>query len=429
MKKRLYKTAALIAALAVCIAGFSAMFIQDGAVRLPGGEDSPVVAESSREEAPEPTAAEREIETEEETEPEAEPKADQPQDGVAIVWQDPQIEALAREYLQRPEGDIFPEELDDVTFMGFDAGGLSLGNLAREEDITSEYEQVDYLWIPNLNDLMSFRKLESVRFSVYEEYFDYTALHDLPNLNTIIFLLVDTQAVLPQIFALDKVKNLVLLLSDVSDLSGIAAMTNLESIILQSVPLTDVSPLADLPNLAKVELTDTNVTDLSPITHVPEVIVDGEAVAVGESASEEESFGRFTVYGDFLRDQSLEVGEVGEYGDDVKDPFLMCQIEGYDAALLRVDFYENPAYDDPVMIFVAVYVIDGYRALEGVEVAYIVRNGEVITDLPTEDMSTVFGQSETGAAYAKGDLIASFPLLGSTEDEIYALLEEMLSSL
>jgi hypothetical protein len=71
MKNPLYKTAALIAALAVCIAGFSALFIQEGEIVLLGEEDSAVIAEPSREEALEP-AAERESEAMEETEPRTE---------------------------------------------------------------------------------------------------------------------------------------------------------------------------------------------------------------------------------------------------------------------------------------------------------------------------------------------------------------------
>jgi lysophospholipase L1-like esterase len=69
MKNPLYKTAALIAALAVCIAWFSALFIQNGEIVLLGEEDSAVIAESSREEASEPAIGESEIEMEEETEP------------------------------------------------------------------------------------------------------------------------------------------------------------------------------------------------------------------------------------------------------------------------------------------------------------------------------------------------------------------------
>jgi D-alanyl-D-alanine carboxypeptidase len=76
MKNPLYKTAAVIAALAVCIAGFSALFIHDGEIVLLGEEDSAVIAESSRDEdssrIEETLTEEQEQETESATERESE---------------------------------------------------------------------------------------------------------------------------------------------------------------------------------------------------------------------------------------------------------------------------------------------------------------------------------------------------------------------
>lgn len=66
-----------------------------------------------------------------------------------------------------------------------------------------------------------------------------------------------------------NLKQIIISMQEITDISPLAALTNLEVVDLKNNPITDISPLGKLKFLKRACLFDTRITDLSPLTSCP----------------------------------------------------------------------------------------------------------------------------------------------------------------
>lgn len=270
--------------------------------------------------------------------------------GEAIVWQDATFEKLVRAYLRRPEGDIFPEELDDVGEIKVDPIDMVLYFRSGSGSVSGVQADNQMDGIISVDDLAHFRKVETVEFYRVTNVDDFSVLSKMENLQTLGYWHIEPQWILPEISGLSNLRQLWVSECLITDLSGIETMTGLESIRLTHMPLTDISPLQSLPNLRRVEIDSTDVTDFSPIAHVPEVIgapTDGAGASGGTGTGIQAFADRGMLleeyFGDVEYDEARELAYSHNYGED---PTVRDGLDWFRSDYPRVDIYHgfSPEY-------------------------------------------------------------------------------------
>lgn len=145
----------------------------------------------------------------------------------AVVFEEPMIEKAVRLQLDKTEEDIITsEDLLQVTKL------FIFGNSLIAEDEDELHKKAVILFENNRMEDGRIRSLEDLLI--------------MPNL-----------------------KQIVISMQEITDISPLSAMVNLEDVDLKNNPITDVSPLGDLMFLKRVSLFDTRITDLSPLANCP----------------------------------------------------------------------------------------------------------------------------------------------------------------
>ena len=183
-----------------------------------------------------------------------------------IKWKEPVIESTVRQYLGKPEGDIYPEDLEGISSIQFigDHGfvnqsiqvqtisvrdGNSIFNVETGASRTNQGDNPssivtlsDFAHFPDLERLvlydMSFSRLEGVeKLSENEKLREFTLSFN-SNLTTI-----------DGIGKLNQITNLRLVGIPVSELSELAQLTSLNILDIEDVPLTSIEFLQEMQDL------------------------------------------------------------------------------------------------------------------------------------------------------------------------------------
>ena len=146
----------------------------------------------------------------------------------AVVWKDPQFEAMVRVWLDRPTGDIMRSELDGITDVHIIGGDKLYLNWTDKQN-GAPYEWIGYDCnsrgaILTFQDLMQFRDLRKVLVCSCEIP-DFSLLKRLEGLQTLVF--VDLEV----------------------DYDTISVMRQLKSLGLNDVGLDDIGKITKLVNL------------------------------------------------------------------------------------------------------------------------------------------------------------------------------------
>jgi Leucine-rich repeat (LRR) protein len=160
-----------------------------------------------------------------------------------VVWSDPIIEQAVREGLDRPEGDIYADELSEIKILTI-AEDQVIRAGTREDDFeytintneeweTKSLSLEDLKWLPNLEDL----------------YIRGYILNDLELIGNLTYL-----------------SNLKLENNDLSDISALSSLSNLEVLDLEDNNIRDISALSGLVNLEGLFLIDSNISDISALS-------------------------------------------------------------------------------------------------------------------------------------------------------------------
>jgi internalin A len=139
--------------------------------------------------------------------------------GEEVNFPDPNLEAAIRDAIDKPEGPIYPEDLEGLTELH-----------ASEKDIA------------DLTGLEYCTNLEGL-------YLRDNQISDISPLSG-----------LTSLWCLDLDEN------QISDISPLSSLTNLEVLCLWNNQISDISPLSGLTNLRWLDLGDNQITDISPLS-------------------------------------------------------------------------------------------------------------------------------------------------------------------
>ena len=199
-------------------------------------------------------------ETETETSTETEMKVTE---GEAVVWSDAAMERLVRQALDRPEGDIYAEELAQIRVLRICKGDIVMsvdedpGRLTGGPDIDEP--------ITSLEDLRYFPNLTILQVSV-QEITDISILEDFTSL-TELNLWINNISDISVLSNLTSLTVLDLSMNDLddSDITVLSGLTSLEWLCLSYNELSDLSPLSGLTSLKGLALYANNISDLRPL--------------------------------------------------------------------------------------------------------------------------------------------------------------------
>ena len=143
-----------------------------------------------------------------------------------VVFPDENLEAVIRDALDKPEGDITPAELAELTMLSARCQGITEG--------ITDLSGIEYCTNLTMLDLSR----HQIR--------DVSPLSSLTNLT---MLQLNSMGFPNQI----------------DDISPLSSLTNLTYLSLRSNEISDISPLASLTNLQWVSLYNNQISDISPL--------------------------------------------------------------------------------------------------------------------------------------------------------------------
>lgn len=182
----------------------------------------------------------------------------------AVVWKDPQFEAMVRVWLDRPTGDIMRSELDGITDVHIIGGDKLYLNWTDRQNGTP-YERIGYSCksrgaILTFQDLMQFRDLRKVLVCSCEIP-DFSLLKRLEGLQTLVF--VDLEVDYDTVSVMRQLRSLGLNDVGLDDIGKITKLVNLVSLDLEDNDLTDISKLSNFKQLERLAISENPIEDFS----------------------------------------------------------------------------------------------------------------------------------------------------------------------
>ncbi|MGN1128988.1 MAG: leucine-rich repeat domain-containing protein [Candidatus Flemingiibacterium sp.] len=196
-------------------------------------------------------------------------------DNEVIVWQDEAFEAMIRQYLGKPEGDIVYADVKNIVNLEIVADRI----IGYDEDIfISEYslmDEIDYTLsdgteiavrgsIESLDDLRYFTSLESLTICA-ELISDLSPLAQLESLRELTINHCQVSDISP-LSGLDELVRLALVANDISELSPLSGYAKLERLYVDLNDIADLSPLSGMTALTQLGIDSNPVSDLSPLS-------------------------------------------------------------------------------------------------------------------------------------------------------------------
>lgn len=163
--------------------------------------------------------------------------------GEVIHFPDANLEAVIRDTLKQPDGDIYSSDL------------------AKIDTIKAEYKHITNLtgleYCTNLNYFI-------LNDSQVE---DFTPILHLPNLQGLWLENCRIQTI-PDFSGLPKLEYLALTNAGISDITPLTGLVNLKMLSFNNNKVADITPLATLTSLVTLDFRNNHVTDLSPLANL-----------------------------------------------------------------------------------------------------------------------------------------------------------------
>lgn len=194
--------------------------------------------------------------------------------GEAIAFDDSVLEAAIRQALNKPEGDVYEEELAGLTYLGT---GFDYEQNPPEGSRVKSVEVVKYCLnltglelffnqITDITPLAGLTKLVDLRLGG-NPVADIAPLAGLTNLESLALFNCQAKDYTP-LSHLTRLKCLQLDYSTIADLTPLSGLAELTGLWLVSTPVTDVSPLAGLTGLTTLNLKECMIGDFSPLSAI-----------------------------------------------------------------------------------------------------------------------------------------------------------------
>lgn len=204
-----------------------------------------------------------------------------------ISFAEPALEKLVRNHLDRPNGDIVPEDLDDITRIALyngnetvDAEHYSIDENSVKNSIAGNFDSIssaeDFKYFRNLETLiMSDGQIKDFSSLVFlpkmkwlqlanNQIENTDFLRHLPNLE---YLAIEFDQItsFSEHYDLPKLQTLILCCNKITDISGIHNYRELTHLNVEKNQITDISSLDNMPKLQELIVSFNQITDISPI--------------------------------------------------------------------------------------------------------------------------------------------------------------------
>ncbi len=181
-----------------------------------------------------------------------------------IYIPDPNLEAVLREALGKPIGEVTRADLESLTSLNADDKGIAnLSGLEYATNLTHLY--LDGNQISELSPLSGLTNLVLLSLQA-NQISDISELSGLINLQLIWIMRNQITDLSPLSGLTNNLVNLHFGENQISDLSPLSGLTNLEAIHFGQNQISDLSPLSGLTNLIALDLRDNQISDLSPLS-------------------------------------------------------------------------------------------------------------------------------------------------------------------
>ncbi len=239
--------------------------------------------------------------------------------GDVVTFPDPNVEAVIRDAIGIPTGDIEDTDLIGLTNLdASDRGITDLTGLEYAVDLT-----VLALWGNPISDLSPLSGLTGLTELVFghNQISDLSPLSGLTNLSTI-NLNGNPVSDLSPLSGLTSLTRLYLACNDVSDLSPLSGLTSLTTLWVWENQISDVSPLSGLTGLTELELGGNQISDvgaLSGLTSLTELWLWENQISDASPLSGLTSLTWLNLSGNQISDVSALVANAGiDTGDVVR---------------------------------------------------------------------------------------------------------------
>ena len=184
---------------------------------------------------------------------------------------DPNLEAAVREAINKPEGDIYTTDLEQI--FALNASGREITDLTGIEGCTNLTNLVlSYNKIIDLGPLAGLVNLVSLNLNE-NAISDLSPLSDLTNLVRLYLGNNDvSDDTLYSLTGLTNLTTLVLDYNNISDITPLSELTNLNCLVLNDNYIQDLSPLQDLTALTVLYLYNNLIISLEPLQNLTELV-------------------------------------------------------------------------------------------------------------------------------------------------------------
>jgi len=192
------------------------------------------------------------------------------QSGVSnvIVFPDKNLEAVIRDAIKKPSGDIFASDLRSLIFLNYDASEKpddqkikSIEGLQYCTNLISLYLYSNQ--ISDISAIAGLTKLMSLTLD-YNQISSISALSGLTNL-TDLWLQHNQISNIGALPELTKLTKLMISFNQISNIGALAGLTNLTELDFQHNQISDISALTGLTKLTTLNLQYNQISDISPL--------------------------------------------------------------------------------------------------------------------------------------------------------------------
>jgi internalin A len=178
--------------------------------------------------------------------------------GEVVAFDDPVLENYIRQALNKPEGDVYSNELAELT---------DLGTGMDYEQNPPEGSRIKSIQV--LKNCVNLTRLELT----FQQITDISALAGLTRLTELSIGGNEITDISP-LAGLTELKSLALFNCRATDYSPLANLTQLQSLLLEFSTITDLTPLAGLTNLRTLHLKECLIEDFTPIAAILPTLTD-----------------------------------------------------------------------------------------------------------------------------------------------------------
>lgn len=182
-----------------------------------------------------------------------------------VKFTDSNLENVIRIAIAKPQGDIFPEELQSIKKLN--AGGKDISSLKGIEYLVNLEELL--LSENNIKDISPITGLKKLKYlNLWKNNIsDITPLGNLTNLKS---LDLDSNEIsnVNALQGLNKLRALRLGSNKVTNINPLSTLNNLENLSLWSNKISDITPLRDIKSLTELRLAYNEIEDISPLVNL-----------------------------------------------------------------------------------------------------------------------------------------------------------------